>query len=68
MTTDQTKAINDLKLTSQDLMDTMASLGISNVPVSTQGTQTAPSGQDTAGRFQDDTTGGSALAGGAPPS
>jgi hypothetical protein len=68
MTTDQTKAINDLKFTSQDLMDTMTSLGITNTMANLQGTPSASTGQDTAGGFQGDTTGGSAPAGGAPPS
>ena len=68
MTSEQTKIINDMKLTSQDLMDTMASLGVSNSAASAEGTQTAPSGQDFAMEFQDGSGGANASAGSSPPS
>jgi hypothetical protein len=66
MTTTQMKAINDLKLTTRDFTDTMTSLGITNPSASPQGTQTASQGDNFAGGFQGDITGGSAPAGGPP--
>jgi hypothetical protein len=68
MTVEQMKAIGDLKLTSQDLMDTMASLGIDNAPVNPQGTRVASTGQDVIVGGQVDVGGGNPSAGGVPPS
>ena len=68
MTSAQMKAIEDLKLSSQDLMDTITSLGISKAPMIAQGTPTSSNGQDGMGGIQVDIGGGNAPAGGAPPS
>jgi hypothetical protein len=68
MTTDQTKAIDNLKLTSQDLLDTMASFGITITLVTPQGTPSASIGQDIGVGVQVDAGGGSPPARGVPPS
>lgn len=66
MTSEQLKAIDDLKLTSQDVAGTMSSLGIGLVNESVSGTQSAPSGQEFVIGIQGDPGGRGASAGGPP--
>jgi hypothetical protein len=66
MTSEQLKAIDDLKLTSQDVADTMSSLGIGMANENGSGTQTAPSGQEFVMGIQGDPGGSGAPAGGPP--
>ena len=66
MTSEQLKAIDDLKLNSQDAADTMSSLGIGMANENASGTQTAPSGQEFVMGIQNDPGGSGAPAGGPP--
>jgi hypothetical protein len=66
MTSEQLKAIDDLKLSSQDVADTMSSLGIGMVNENASGTQSAPSGQEFVMGIQGDPGGSGAPAGGSP--
>ena len=66
MTSEQLKAIDDLKLTFQDVADIMSSLGIVMTIENASGTQTAPSGQEFVTGIQGDPGGSGAPAGGPP--
>ena len=68
MTADQTKAIDNYKLTSQGLLDLMSSFGITNALSTPQGTPSASTGQDIGVGFQGNAGGGNPPAGGVPPS
>jgi hypothetical protein len=64
ITAEQSKAIDNLELSSQDLIDTMASLGITNTPLSSQRTPSSSTGQDIVIGVQVDAGGGNPPAAG----